>query len=167
MAIAVVTGSFDPITLGHLDIIGRAHSIFGRLIVGVGVNPEKPSLWTPEERVRLVQLSIDPKWDVLVEAFEGLTVDFVRRHGARVIVRGVRSMADVDYELVMAQTNRSLAPEIETLFLPASPDVAYVSATFIKHIARWGDPALLRRYVPEPVIDELVQRVRGSASDAV
>jgi len=161
MAIAVVTGSFDPITLGHLDIIRRAHNIFGRLIIGVGVNPDKPALWEPQERVRLVRLCLDPNWDVLVEAFEGLTVEFVRRHGAKVIVRGVRSMADVDYELVMAQTNRALAPEIETVFLPASPDVAYVSATFIKHIARWGDPAVLGQYVPQPVVPELVERVQA------
>lgn len=161
MPIAVVTGSFDPITLGHLDVIRRAYGLFGRLIIGIGVNPDKPSLWTPQERVELVRLCLDPEWDVVVEAFEGLTVDFVRRHGARVIVRGVRSVADVDYEILMAQANRTLAPEIETLLLPASPQYEHVSATLIRHIARWGTPDQLEPYVPAPIIPLLIERVRG------
>ncbi len=163
MPVAVITGSFDPITLGHLDIIERAYGLFGRLIVGIGVNPDKPSLWPPEEREQLVRLCLDPTWDVVVESFEGLTVDFVRRHGARIIVRGVRSVADVDYEILMAQANRTLAPDVETLLLPASPQFEHVSATLIRHIARWGTPEQLKLYVPEPIIPLLIERVRRAS----
>jgi pantetheine-phosphate adenylyltransferase len=161
---AVITGSFDPLTLGHLDLIRRAYQIFGRLIVGIGVNPDKPSLWTPQERVELIRKCIPSDWSVQVEHFEGLTVDFVRRHAAQVIVRGIRSSSDLEYELAMARTNRQLAPEIETVFLPSSVHCEHLSATLIRQLARWGSAEQLKQFVPEPVIGPLMERVRGVSS---
>jgi pantetheine-phosphate adenylyltransferase len=156
--IAVFTGTLDPITLGHLDVIDRASRIFRRVIVGVGSNPDKQSLFSPDERVRLVRASVCELPRVEVECFSGLTVHFVRKCGAGVIVRGVRSVADMDYELTMARTNRSLDDAVETLFLPAREEYSHVSSTLIRQIAREARRVDLVKFVPEPVIGALLQK---------
>jgi pantetheine-phosphate adenylyltransferase len=157
---AVFTGAFDPITLGHMDVIRRACAVFPRLVVGVGANPDKASLFTLPERVELVRRCVADLPGVTVESLQGLAVRFVREQGARVIVRGVRSMADMDYELTMARTNRTLEPEIETVFLPASESVAHISATLIRQIAREAGRRELAKLVPGPVIDPLLAKFR-------
>src|ERR1700722_18987016 len=117
--VAVYTGSFDPITLGHLNVIERSSRLVDKLIVGIGINIEKQSLFTPEERVDLVQLCTVKLGNVEVRSFAGLAVNFVRQCGARVMLRGVRSLGDIEAEFTMTLANRKLDPGIETLFLMA------------------------------------------------
>ena len=117
---AVYAGSFDPITLGHLDIIRRGARMFDRLTVAIGVNPDKRPLFSPEERVSLIGEIVRDMPNVEVTAFEGLTVDFVRRSGAAIMLRGLRTLTDIEAEFTMTLANRALAGEIETVFLMAS-----------------------------------------------
>lgn len=159
---AVYTGTFDPITLGHMDVIRRAAALFPKLIVGVGSNPAKSSLFTAAERVALVEACTVGLAGVSVRSFDGLTVRFVRDSGAGVIIRGVRSVADMDYELTMARTNRAIEPSAETLFLPAGESVAHISATLVRQIAREATRAELARFVPEVVIKALEAKRRAS-----
>jgi len=156
--IAVFTGTFDPITLGHLDIITRACHIFRLVIVGVGSNPDKQSLFSLDDRVRLIRLCVHELDRVKVQAFEGLAVHFVRACDAGVIVRGVRSVADMDYEFTMARTNRCLDPAVETLFLPAREEFSHVSSTLIRQIARGAGRIELAKFIPEPVIEPLLAK---------
>ena len=161
-SVAVFTGVFDPITLGHLDLIERAAGIFRRLIVGVGSNPEKSPIFSLDERMALVRRCVAGFPRVTVQAFEGLAVEFVRQQGAAVIVRGVRSVGDFDYELTMARTNRTLEPMIETVFLPASESLAHISSSLIRQIARVADRAELAKFVPGLVIEPLLTKLRKS-----
>lgn len=160
---AVYAGSFDPVTLGHVDIIRRGARIFERLIVGIGINPDKQPLFTPEERIRMMREVLDDLPNVEVAGFEGLTVDFVRRQGAAVMLRGVRTVSDIDSEFTMTLTNRALEPRIETVFLMASERFSHISSTLIKQIARMGhaaNAASLSEFVPQAVIDPLVAKYR-------
>jgi pantetheine-phosphate adenylyltransferase len=152
---AVFTGTFDPVTLGHLDVIRRASGIFSRLIVGVGSNPDKSSLFSIDERVELLRACTAEIRGVEVQSFDGLAVDFVRATGAAVILRGVRSVADMDYEITMARTNRVLEPTAETVFMPASEAFSHISSTLIRQIARTGGRRPLTEFVPTPVIEKL------------
>lgn len=161
--VAVYTGAFDPFTLGHLDVIERASLLFRRLIIGVGSNPEKQSLFTLEERLNLVKLCVRDIPRVTVCSFTGLAVGFVRAQGAGVIIRGLRSVTDLDYEFIMARANRALEPRVETVYLPASEHYAHISSTLIRQIAREADRADLSRFVPEPVIDPLRSKYRTGA----
>jgi pantetheine-phosphate adenylyltransferase len=157
---AVFTGTFDPITLGHLDVIRRASGIYRRVIVGVGSNPDKSSLFPLDERVRLVRACVADSPGVQVDSFDGLAVRFVRSCGAGVIVRGVRSVADMDYELTMARSNRSLEPAIETFFLPANESYSHISSTLIRQIAREAGRKELAKFVPTPVVEALLAKFR-------
>ena len=162
---AVYAGSFDPATLGHTDILDRTRRLFDHVTVGVGINPEKSPLFDPSERVELLR-QIAADWDnVTVESFEGLTVDYVRRAGAGILVRGVRTVSDIEHESVLTLANRMLAPEIETIFLMASERYAHISSTLIKQIATMGGHAVhdqLREFVPPEVIDPLIAKLRGT-----
>ena len=158
--VAVLTGVFDPITLGHLDLIERGLGIFRRLIVGVGSNPEKSSVFSLDERMALVRECVAGFPRVTVKAFEGLAVEFVRQQGAGVIVRGVRSVGDLDYELTMARTNRTLEPTVETVFLPARESLAHISSSLIRQIARVASREELAKFVPAPVIEPLLMKLR-------
>ena len=138
MITAVVPGSFDPITAGHLDIIKRACELYQRVIVGIVENPGKNPLFTLEERVEMVKREVAWNPAIEVDSFRGLLVEFVRMHRARVIIRGLRAVSDFEHEFQMAQLNRRLCPEIETVFMMASPEYAYLSSSIVKEIAQYG-----------------------------
>jgi pantetheine-phosphate adenylyltransferase len=159
---AVFAGTFDPITLGHLDVIRRGRLLFGHLVVGIGVNPNKLSLFSVEERMEMARIVTRPFPNVSVDAFEGLTVHYVRRIGARVILRGLRTLSDMEYEFGMTLTNHRLDPSIETVFLMADAEYSHVSSSLIKQVARYGGPEGLRRFVP----DELVAPIHAKVAAA-
>ena len=138
MKSAVYAGSFDPVTLGHLDIIRRSSEIFDEVIVGVLVNSAKSPLFSVEERVNMLKEATEDIAHVRVVSFSGLLVDFAREMGTNVIVRGLRAVTDFEYELQMAQTNRVLAPDVDTVFLTTSLEYAYLSSTILKEVAHFG-----------------------------
>jgi pantetheine-phosphate adenylyltransferase len=153
--VAVYTGSFDPITLGHLDVITRASRIFDGLVVGVGINPDKQPLFSLEERVGLVRAAVAGLTNVRVELFSGLAVTFVREQGAHVLLRGVRSLTDIEAEFTMTLANRKLDPAVETVFLMADAEYSHVSSSLLKQITPLADDARLLRFVPAPVVAAL------------
>jgi pantetheine-phosphate adenylyltransferase len=139
MTTAICPGAYDPVTNGHIDVIARAAAIFDRVVVGVIGNPQHKTLLFPaEERVALVRDAVAGLPNVEVDVFKELVVDFARRHDARVIVKGLRVISDFEWELQMNQLNRTLAPEIETLYVMASPEVSFVSSSGVKEIAAFG-----------------------------
>lgn len=152
---AVYTGSFDPVTLGHLDVIERASRIFERLVVGVGINPDKHSMFSLDERVALVRSSVAHLPSVSVDCFDGLSVKFVRDQSASVLLRGVRSLTDIDAEFTMTLANRKLDPEIETVFLIADAQYSHISSSLLKQITPLADDTALLRFVPPPVVRAL------------
>lgn len=157
--VAVYTGSFDPITLGHLNIIERASSLVDRLIVGIGINAGKHPLFTLEERVDLVRRTTAKFSNVEVQEFSGLAVNFVRECGARVMIRGVRPLSDLEGEMTMMLANRQLDPGIETVVLMADKEFAHVSSTLIKQIAPLAGDDELAHFVPPEVIAALRQKM--------
>ena len=159
--IAVFAGTFDPITLGHLDVIRRGRLLFEQLVVGIGIHPSKPSLFTIEERIDLARKVVRPYPNVRVDAFEGLTVNYVRRIGARVILRGLRTLTDMEYEFSMTLTNHRLDPDIETVFLMADGEHSHISSSLIKQVGRFGGPEALRQFVPEELIEPIIAKLGG------
>jgi pantetheine-phosphate adenylyltransferase len=159
---AVFTGTFDPITLGHLDVIRRGRLLFEHLVVGIGVNPNKESLFSVEERVEMARLVTAPFDNVSVDSFDDLTVSYVRRIGARVILRGLRTLSDMEYEFGMTLTNHKLDPAIDTAFLMADAEYSHVSSSLIKQVARYGGPEALRRFVPEELIAPILAKVAAA-----
>ncbi len=157
---AVFTGTFDPLTLGHLDVIRRGCELFDHLVVGIGINPNKQSLFTIEERVSLSRMIVAPYENVSVESFEELTVQFVRRIGARVILRGVRTLSDMEYEFGMSLTNARLDPSVETVFLMADGEYSHVSSSLIKQVARFGGGQSLERFLPPELIGPVMAKMR-------
>ena len=154
---AVYTGMFDPIHLGHLDVIQRGSRLFDRLVVGVGINPEKASFFSLEERVALVQKVVAALPNVDVYPFKGLAVNFVREVGARVILRGLRTLSDMENEFSMSLTNQALDPELETVFLLAKDQYSHVSSTLIRQIAAFQGE--LDKFVPPEIKEALKARV--------
>lgn len=153
--VAVYTGSFDPITLGHLNVIERAARLVDRLIVGIGVNTEKAALFSPVEREELVAAATSHIGNVDIRSFSTLAVEFVRQCGARVMVRGVRPLTDLAAEFTMMMANKHLDPGIETVFLMADEEFAHVSSTLIKQITPLADDEMLARFVPDTIIPAL------------
>ena len=153
--IAVYTGSFDPITLGHLDVIERAARIFDVIVVGVGINPDKQPLFSLEERVALVRASVARLANVRVELFSGLSVAFVRAQNASVLLRGVRSLTDIEAEFTMTLANRRLDPGVETVFLMADAAYSHISSSLLKQITPLADDEALLRFVPSQVVQAL------------
>ncbi len=147
--IAVCPGSFDPITLGHVDLVRRAARLFDELIVAVAADAEKHHRFSLDERVEMVREACDDIADVTVEGFSGLLVEFCRRQGAAAIVKGIRTTADMPHELQMQAVNADLAPEIETVFLAASAQYAHMSSTMVKWLSDLG--ADVSGYVPAGV----------------
>lgn len=138
--IALYPGSFDPLTYGHLDVIERAVRLFDCVVVAILTNPDKSPLFSIEERICQIQKATAHLDRVEVDTFHGLTVNFARQRGAQVLIRGLRAVSDFELELQMAQTNRTLAPEIETLFLSTSTVHSFLSSSLVKGIARLGGP---------------------------
>ena len=142
MTSAVYPGSFDPITNGHLDVIGRAAGVFERVIVGVLANPRKQPLLATDERVAVIRAALDEAGldagRITVDTFDGLTVDFCRRAGAAFIVRGLRAISDFETEMQLAHNNRRLAPGVDTVFFMTAVEHGYVSSSLVKEIAGFG-----------------------------
>ncbi len=169
--VAIYAGSFDPITLGHLDVLRRARRMFDRIILAIGHNPEKPALFTYDERLDLARHLVDELLaeepagaPVSVEHYSGLTVDFARQAGASVIVRGIRNITDFAAETQLAITNRQVA-DIETAFIVTGESFAFTSSSLIKQVAALGGSLeRLRTIVPAPVI-EAMQRKKADPSN--
>src|SRR5262245_27076723 len=154
--VAAYSGTFDPITFGHTDIIERATRMFPRVIVAVGLNPSKNPRFTIEERVQLVQASVAKLKNVEVKPFSGLVVDFAKDNGVTVLVRGVRTVGDFDYEKQMAVMNRDLYPKLDTVMLVPAPEHAHLSSSLVREIATLGAP--IEKFVPAPVVPLLRER---------
>lgn len=161
---AVYTGSFDPITLGHLNVIERSSRLVDSLIVGVGINIGKESLFTADERVELIERVTKPLGNVEVRKFSGLAVQFVRECDARVIIRGVRSLSDMDTEFTMTLANRKLDPSIETVFLMADEEFSHVSSSLIKQITPLASDEELARFIPPEIIADVRAKLASMAS---
>ena len=161
---AVYTGSFDPITLGHLNVIERSSRLVDTLIVGIGTNIDKQPLFSADERVELVERVTRPLGNVEVRQFAGLAVQFVREQNARVIVRGVRSLSDMDSEFTMTLANRKLDPTIETVFLMADEEFSHVSSSLIKQITPLATDDELARFVPPEIVADIRAKVMSDAT---
>lgn len=147
---AVYTGAFDPVHLGHVDIIRRGSAIFPRLVVGVGVNPEKQHYFTIQERVEMVTDIASPYRNVEVRAFTGLAVHFVREVGSQSMIRGLRTVSDMEYEFSMSLTNQTLDPNIQTLFMLPRVEFSHLSSTLIRQVAALGGD--LAAFLPAGII---------------
>ncbi len=159
MRLAVYTGSFDPITLGHLNVIERGSRLVEKLIVGIGENIEKRHLFATQERLELVTRVTRHLGNVEVRTFEGLAVNFVKSCGAKVMIRGVRPLTDIAAEFTMTMANRRLDPDMETVFLMADGDYAHVSSSLIKQITPLADDVQLANFIPADIIPDLRARL--------
>ena len=163
MKVAVCSGTFDPITLGHLDIIRRAAACFDKVYVCVSPNASKKNqMFTPEEKLELVKVAVEDLDNVVAELYQGLLADYAVERGANVIVRGVRNATDFDVEYQLAQINSGIHPGLETMILPASPQYQHFSSSMARQMIRYGQP--LEKYQPEsiiPMVKGLWEKVRG------
>src|SRR3712207_3715790 len=157
MKTAVYSGSFDPITEGHLDIIRRAANIFDEVIVSVLINPSKTGLFNIEERVGLIKKVTKDIKNVKVESFHGLLVDYMKNKNAKVIIKGLRAVSDFEYELQMAQMNKKLDASIETVFMMTDPKYSYLSSSSIKQVVMFG--GCIKGMVPEQVRYDVINKI--------
>lgn len=149
MTISVYPGSFDPVTYGHLDILKNASGIFDKVIIAVAKNSAKTAFLTVEERIHLIKESIKDIKNVEADFFEGLTIDYAKKIGAKVLIRGLRAVSDFEFEMQMSQTNSALCEDIKTVFLTTKPEYNFISSSTIKEVyANGGD---ISKFVPEPV----------------
>ena len=155
---AICPGSFDPVTVGHLDIVTRASKMFERLIVVVASNSSKKSSFTPEERVAMIKKCIPDLTNVEVVHYDGLLADYAAQIGATAIVKGLRAMSDFEYEFQMALTNKKLNPNVETLFLTTSAENMYLSSSMVKQIASMGGD--ISSFVPEVIKQDIINRIK-------
>lgn len=154
---AMYPGTFDPITIGHLDIISRASKVYDKLYVAIMDNPLKNCVFTKQERVNLIEKCIKEYPNVEVIIGEGLTVDFAKKMNCKVIVRGIRALTDYEYELAQATANMNLNKEIETVFLVAKPELSFLSSSIAKEIAKYnGD---IRPYIPKQIIKDVTKKL--------
>lgn len=153
--LCVFPGSFDPLTIGHLDLIERAAALFDEVVVAVLHNPAKTGKFTVEKRIELMQKACGYLPNVSFDHFEGLLVDYMQKRGARIVVRGLRGIKDFDSECVMAQLNHEMAPEVETLFLPTKPAHAHISSSAVREIGMFGGD--VRPYVPAAIAEEVAE----------
>lgn len=155
---AIYPGSFDPVTYGHLDIIERASKIFDELTVSVLYNSAKHSLFSIDERVKMLEEATKDLGNVKVASFDGLTIDFAQKNGANVIIRGLRAITDFEYELQLSQTNRKLLGTVDTVFLTTSLDYAYLSSSIVKEVASYGGD--ISKFVPSFVADKIYEKYK-------
>lgn len=157
MVKGIYAGTFDPITNGHLDIINRSMEFCNQLVIAIGVNPSKKTMFTEDERVKQINWVVERHIEFLrttnikVEVFQGLLVEYARQIGAKILVRGIRSVSDFEYEINLANINKTLAPDIETVFLPTNPNLAVVSSSMIKEVAKLGGD--ISRFAPIHVVE--------------
>lgn len=147
--LAVYPGSFDPVTFGHLDILTRGLELFDKVIIAIAYNIEKQGLFTFEERKDLIQQSINGNNNVIIDSFDGLLIDYVKKVNARFVIRGLRAMSDFEYEFQMASINRTLNPGMDTLFMMTSKDYFFISSRTIKEVAAFHGS--VSSFVPAPV----------------
>lgn len=164
--LAVYPGTFDPFTNGHLDIVLRSMELFDRLIIAVAnsvpkgvLPPKKKTLFTVEERMELIRLSIPDGVNVTIDHFDGLAVDYVQSQGGLVIIRGLRAVSDFEYELQMALINRRLNPDVDTIFKMPSEEYSFITSTAVKEIVSMGGP--VKDLVPRPVEDALLKKFKN------
>jgi pantetheine-phosphate adenylyltransferase len=157
---AVCPGSYDPVTFGHLDIIGRAAQVFDQLIVGVVNQPvrKQTTVFSAEERVSFLETEVMEYRNVQVKPFDSLLVDFAREHGAKAIVKGLRAISDFEYEFEMNQLNRKMAPDIESIYLMAAPQFSFLSSSGVKELAMFGGD--VSGLVPDPVAARLKEQLK-------
>ena len=157
---AVCPGSYDPVTYGHLDIIGRAAQVFDRLIVGVVNQPvrKRTTVFSAEDRVSFIESEVAEYGNVQVKPFDTLLVDFARQHGAKAIVKGLRAISDFEYEFEMNQLNRKMAPDIESIYLMAAPQFSFLSSSGVKEVAMFGGD--ISGLVPDPVAARLKEQLK-------
>ncbi|HZN95488.1 MAG TPA: pantetheine-phosphate adenylyltransferase [Myxococcales bacterium] len=160
MRVAIYPGSFDPLTNGHLSLIQRGLEMFDRLVVAIVVNPKKTPLFTMEERRQLIREAA-PDERVEIDSFEGLLVEYARRRGINVLLRGLRALSDFDYEFQMANMNRKLAPTIETVFMMTGEDYFYISSQLVREVAMYGGS--VKGLVPPNVLEKMMARFGDSA----
>ena len=153
---AIYPGSFDPVTFGHLDMIERSAKMVDELTVAILVNHAKNPLFSIEERVKMLEEMTDHLPNVSIRSFEGLTIDYARSIGANIIVRGLRAVTDFEYELQIAQTNRIVNPDIDTMFLTTSLEYAYLSSTIVKEIASYGGD--ISKFVPQKLMGRIYEK---------
>lgn len=153
---AIYPGSFDPVTLGHLDIIRRSSKLVDHLIVGVLNNSGKSPLFSLDERVNMLKEVTSDLENVEIISFSGLLVDFARKQQVQTIIRGLRAVTDFEYELAMSQTNRVVAPEVDTIFLNTSLKYAYLSSSMVKEVAMYGGD--ISKFIPEQVINQVYEK---------
>ena len=163
MKTAIYPGSFDHITLGHLNIIKRAALCFDKLIVCVMVNSQKNGLFTPEERVELIRRVVSQLPNVEVDASSVLLAEYARQRKARVIVKGLRAVSDFESEVQMAVVNRKLNPNVDTMFLPSNEKYTYLSSTVVKEMVRYG--VELSDFIPREIIEDVKQKMNDSRRD--
>jgi pantetheine-phosphate adenylyltransferase, bacterial len=156
MRIGIYPGSFDPVTLGHLDIIERSSRLVDKLIIGVLKNSTKKALFSTEERVELLQRVTREIPNVTIESYQGLLVDFAHERKANVIVRGLRAITDFEYELQLAQTNHKLNPEVDTMFLTTSVEYAYLSSSIVREIASYRGE--IGQFVPQEIVQAIYDK---------
>ncbi len=162
MRIAICPGSFDPVTLGHMDIITRACKIFDKVIVAVPVNPDKRASFTVEERMEMLRIATEGM-NVEVDCVKGLLADYAKEKQAVAIVKGLRAMTDFEYEFQMALTNKKLNPEVETMFLPTSMENMFLSSSMVKQIAGFGGD--ISHFIPESLLDRINERLCRTPRD--
>ncbi|PNV75983.1 pantetheine-phosphate adenylyltransferase [Leptospira inadai] len=155
--IAIYPGSFDPLTNGHVDILQRSMGLFDKVIIGVAVNSSKSFLFSIEERLGFIRQVTEGWANLEIDTFEGLTVDYCRKRGAKSIIRGLRAVTDFDYEYAISLMNKKLAPEIETIFLMSSNEYSFVSSTIVKEVARHGRDVSAQ--VPDIVSKALLKKL--------
>ena len=159
MNIAIVPGSFDPVTNGHLDIIRRTSGLFDTVYVSILSNSSKTPLFTIEERINLIERVTKDIPNVKVESFTGLLVDYAKEKNAKFIVKGLRAVSDYEYEVQMSLTNKQIAPEIETFFITTNSKYAYLSSSIVKEIAKYGGD--ITEMVPPEIIQDIKEKIGG------
>ena len=158
MSVAIYPGSFDPVTLGHLNIIKRASACFDKVIVCAMINSKKQGMFTPEERVEFLRRATQRFPNVEVDFSDELLAAYAKRRGAHVLVKGLRAVSDFEYEVQMALVNRKLNPNLETMFLASSEKYTYLSSTIVKEMARYG--ANLADFIPREIVDDVNHRIQ-------